>query len=451
MTLETFAIKSSLYLIVPSVSMSTLCSLTIYILYRNELKKAEIRKYFEISLLIGIILYTGSFVLILPALSIIVVNQLKNNNQKRNTIILTYIYSVYFLDFMLNFVYIFLGKAYLATSFKSMLLKGLIMLALIPLSFLLKATILKNKIHKNISKDAMRLKIIIKIIVPLCIIFTMILLIIFFNMLNQEKLAFVLGNITPQLIPLILIIFACVLVYNYDLGFEFRDKLSREINEKHEIEEYSRIIEDMYSETRKFKHDYMNMLLPLKAYIDSGNIEETKNFFYDNVLHMDKNIRWNNSNIDKLIYIKIVELKAALSAKLITAMGMNINIRVELVEDIEYISMNLVDLCRIVGILMDNAIEASNECEYPNIKVCVVNNGNYVIIVVKNNFFGDKPVVHKIFKEGFSTKGQDRGLGLYIVKDIIDKKYDNVSLNTIIEDKMFTQELWVKYEEGEVS
>lgn len=34
----------------------------------------------------------------------------------------------------------------------------------------------------------------------------------------------------------------------------------------------------------------------------------------------------------------------------------------------------------------------------------------YIII------FGDKPLIHKIYKEGFSTKGKGRGLGLYTVK-----------------------------------
>lgn len=201
----------------------------------------------------------------------------------------------------------------------------------------------------------------------------------------------------------------------------------------------------MYSETRRFKHDYINMLSPLKEYIDNEDIEGLSEFFYNNVIDMDKNIKWSNSNIDKLKYIKFSGLKAILSTKLIKASSMNIDINVHIVEDIDYIHMNIMDLCRIIGILMDNAIEASGECEAPKICIVVANKNDYVVIALHNNFFGDKPLIHKIYKEGFSTKGRGRGLGLYTVKNIIDIKYENVFLNTSIEGNVFIQEIWIKY------
>jgi two-component system sensor histidine kinase AgrC len=159
---------------------------------------------------------------------------------------------------------------------------------------------------------------------------------------------------------------------------------------------------------------------------------------------MDKNIKWNNTNIDKLKYIKIPGLKGLLSSKIIKASAMNMDIKVEMVEDIDEISMNIMDLCRIMGILMDNAIEAASACEYPKVSICIISKNNYILIAVRNNFFGDKPLIHKIYEKGFSTKGNGRGLGLSTVKDMIDTKYDNVLLNTSIEGNMFIQELWIK-------
>ena len=216
------------------------------------------------------------------------------------------------------------------------------------------------------------------------------------------------------------------------------------MREKREIDEYSHVIEDMYSETRRFKHDYINMLSPLKEYIDNSDIKGLHKFFYENVIDMDSDIKWGSSNIDKLKYIKDTGLKAILSTKLIKALSVNIDIKVEIVENIPDVSMNIMDLCRIVGILMDNAVEAAQECEYPKIKVCIVRKNDYVVIVIMNNYFGKKPVIHKIYKEGFSTKGKSRGLGLYTVKNIIDTKYDNVLLNTSVEENVFKQELMIK-------
>jgi len=105
--------------------------------------------------------------------------------------------------------------------------------------------------------------------------------------------------------------------------------------------------------------------------------------------------------------------------------------------------MNVMDLCRITGIIMDNAIEASEQCEKPKIFLCIVNKKDYVVMVIQNNYFGDRPVIHKIYKEGFSTKGRDRGLGLSNVKRIVDS-YENAFINTAVEGNMFTQELWIK-------
>jgi Predicted signal transduction protein with a C-terminal ATPase domain len=251
----------------------------------------------------------------------------------------------------------------------------------------------------------------------------------------------------PSALPLISIILVSIIIYYYDRSVEYRVKLKREAEEKCEIEEYTHIIENMYGETRKFKHDYINMISSLKEYIDNGEIENLKKFFYGNIVDMDRNIRWNNSNIDKLKYIKnMPALKGLISTKLINALSMNIDIEVDMIENINYISMNIMDLCRILGILMDNCIEAAEKCIYPKIWICMVNKNDYIVIVLKNNFSGKKPEIYNIYNKGFSTKGKDRGLGLYNVRCIIDSKYENVFLNTSIEDKIFIQELWIKGE-----
>jgi two-component system sensor histidine kinase AgrC len=52
-----------------------------------------------------------------------------------------------------------------------------------------------------------------------------------------------------------------------------------------------------------------------------------------------------------------------------------------------------------------------------------------------------------MFEKGFSTKGENRGVGLNNVKDILANRYKNVILNTSIEDEMFKQELWIRNDE----
>lgn len=438
MTVTTFINMFLQYSIIPSVLTSIMCCIALYILY----KTGNIKRCFLISFAAGVVISTGSYTIVLPILSIITIVQLLLNDNENSIKMLITIYAVYLSNTMYTFVYTFSGSVLNNIPIKNVLVQFLIMLPIIVIACLLiNIAASRKRTYRKIFSLNIRLKMILVTSIPLSLLISWIYTYMY---IDKNKINFLMGNFVPQALPLISILLILMIVYYYDKNVKYEVKLKREIEEKSEIEEYSHIIEDMYSETRKFKHDYMNMLMPLKEYIDTSDIIGLKKFFYNNVIDMDKDIKWNNTNIDKLKYIKVIGLKGLLSSKIIKAVTMNIDIKVEIVEDIDEVPMNIMDLCRIMGILLDNAIEAACECEYPKMYICIVNKDNYVLIAVHNNFFGEKPLIHKIYENGFSTKGKGRGLGLYNVKNIIDTKYSNVFLNTSVEENMFVQELWIK-------
>ncbi|NFI99383.1 histidine kinase, partial [Clostridium botulinum] len=80
------------YTIIPSILMSILCFISIYILYKNIISISDIKKYFIISFVAGMVLSTGSYTLILPILSVITIVQLKNNENEDKIKILITIY-----------------------------------------------------------------------------------------------------------------------------------------------------------------------------------------------------------------------------------------------------------------------------------------------------------------------------------------------------------------------
>ena len=59
-----------------------------------------------------------------------------------------------------------------------------------------------------------------------------------------------------------------------------------------------------------------------------------------------------------------------LTTKIIQSQEQNINISVEVTEQIDHINMNIVELSRCIGIIMDNAIEASEFVDAPTIPNC---------------------------------------------------------------------------------
>lgn len=429
-------------LIFPSLQISLLCCISIYILLKDKINLNMMKKYFVISFVVGAVLQTGSYTIILPILTVLIIFLLKKSKDMTTTIeILITIFVIYFIDIM--YKGILKLDVYKIISFKNYIVELIIISSTALLIYIIKKHIPhKFCSSKKVSLQQIRYRMILSISIPIALSVFMIYHMTDFT--NYTGMLFIIECYLPLGIPLISIILILIIIYNYDRSLKIEMDLKRETEEKTSIEKYAHVVEEMYSETRKFKHDYINMLIPLKEYIDTSNVNDLKDFFYDNVLNMDKNIKWNNTNIDKLKYIKIPPLKALLSTKLIKALISGINIKVEIIEDISQISMNTMDLCRILGILLDNAIEASKMCDLPKLYFCICIKKDYVVIAIHNNFENAKPVIHKIYKKGFSTKGDGRGLGLYILKNIIDTKYDNVFINTSVENNMFIQELWVK-------
>lgn len=204
------------------------------------------------------------------------------------------------------------------------------------------------------------------------------------------------------------------------------------------LQNYTTKIEGMYSDMRAFKHDYANIISSMIGYIDEEDMAGLKKHFYENILPLNKKIGKNDSEIGRLSQIKVPEVKGLLSLKLIRAQEMGIEVFIDIKEPIEQISMNIIDLTRVLGILLDNAIEASEECVLPKIEIGFIKDNQSLIIVICNRYKGDIPSLDKLYKKGYSTKGANRGIGLTSLREIINK-YESIYLDTLIENGEFTQ------------
>lgn len=203
------------------------------------------------------------------------------------------------------------------------------------------------------------------------------------------------------------------------------------------LQEYTCSLEKLYTDMRAFRHDYINILSSMIGYIESKDIESLEKYFNEKIFPLSKGMASNNFKLGLLSNIKITEIKGIFSSKLIRAQELNINVFIDIAEPIEKINMDIIDLSRVIGILLDNAIEAAIKCDEPFMKVAVINKENSVLIVIINSIYEEVPI-YKIYEKGFSTKGVNRGLGLYNLKQITGK-CDNVSLDTIIENGEFKQ------------
>ncbi|GAA0732404.1 sensor histidine kinase [Clostridium oceanicum] len=249
------------------------------------------------------------------------------------------------------------------------------------------------------------------------------------------------------------LIFLSYLVLNVIITYFFFKNIKKEIEYEYNkdnlktLKGYVNTIENINNDMRKFKHDYINILSTLNVYIENEDSDGIKSFFYNEVLPFKVNVTEKNQRLGLLKNIKIDALKGVLFSKIMKAYEMNVDLYLDISEEINRISMEYIDLSIIIGNLFDNAIEEAGKCTSPKIKFGIIRKEHSVIIVIINSCREDTPPIYKMFKEGFSTKGEDRGLGLSNIKSIINKKYDNAVLNTYIEKNEFKQELIIKFVE----
>ena len=207
-----------------------------------------------------------------------------------------------------------------------------------------------------------------------------------------------------------------------------------------DLQDYTRNLESMYNGLRSFKHDYVNILLSMSGYIEDGDMDRLKDFFESKIFPTKDLITGGDYKLNQLSSIGVLEIKSLLSAKMIYAHESGIDITIDIPDKVESFLIDTVDLARILGIFLDNAIEAALETEQPQIGLNIIQNETGVSIIISNHFRDNSVMLHKLKQKGFSTKIGHQGIGLWNAQKIISS-YDNVLLETTMKCDYFTQHI----------
>lgn len=217
-------------------------------------------------------------------------------------------------------------------------------------------------------------------------------------------------------------------------------KVEAQALQMRQLQEYVGALEALQKDVRVFRHDYVNILSGINGFITNEDMDGLRVYFRTKVIPMNSDMEINISKLATLHNLEVIELKGLFATKLIRAQELGVNAQVEVYKKIDQINMDSIDLCRAVGILLDNAIEAVMDTKDPTIRVAIIQKKDAIVLVFANNLPENSPPVHQFFDEGFSTKGENRGLGLSTLKKTL-KKYPNVSLDTKVTQHGFVQEL----------
>lgn len=170
------------------------------------------------------------------------------------------------------------------------------------------------------------------------------------------------------------------------------------------------------------------------------NKEGAEKYLCETIDYSQESLDKIDNCTDQLKFIHIPELKGLLSARLAQALSRGIDLEIDIPEPVSNIPLNKIDLCRLVGIIVDNAVDELSTNAYKNeiklLKFGILIDNKDVLIICSNNC-KNTPDIKNIFSKEYTTKGLGRGLGLYNLKKICEKS-ENILVATHIKENEFS-------------
>ena len=220
-------------------------------------------------------------------------------------------------------------------------------------------------------------------------------------------------------------------------------KLSITTQKLQNAEEYNKTLSILHDNVRGFKHDFDNIVTTIGGYVKTNDMEGLKKYY---VQLEDDCQKVNNLYVLNPKLINNPGVYSLLTTKYQEAEEKGIKVNMSLLLDLSKLNMKIYEFTRVLGILLDNAIDASNECEEKIINIILRDDAkNHRQLITIENTYNDKNVdTEKIFNKGFTGKENHTGLGLWEVRKILNKS-KNLNLHTTKNKKYFSQQIEIYY------
>lgn len=220
-------------------------------------------------------------------------------------------------------------------------------------------------------------------------------------------------------------------------------KLASTTQKLQNAEEYNKTLSILHDNVRGFKHDFDNIVTTIGGYVKTNDMEGLKKYY---VQLEDDCQKVNNLYVLNPKLINNPGVYSLLTTKYNEAEEKGIKVNMSLLLDLSKLHMKIYEFTRILGILLDNAIDASSECEEKLMNIIFRDDSkNHRQLITVENTYNDKNVdTEKIFNKGFTGKENHTGLGLWEVRKILNKS-KNLNLYTTKNEKYFSQQIEIYY------
>ena len=269
-------------------------------------------------------------------------------------------------------------------------------------------------------------------LLPLCFIFNVYLVLTYYS--NHSILYIIINNISIYLI----LIIVYILIKKENEYTKIYDKYNTTINS---LKEY----EDILDKYRVSNHENKNQLLTIRNMIVEKDKKVAK---YIDELVKNK-IKDDEKIMQEVSVIPAGGLRGLIYSKILDMKEKNIEYELNISKDIRTVDLinnlndsDMLDICQIIGVYIDNAIEAVIDIKDKYINFDMYLENNYLVFEISNYYKG-KIELDKLEEKGYTTKSNGHGYGLSLTKEIIssNKKLKNEKR---LSKETFTQVLKIK-------
>lgn len=260
---------------------------------------------------------------------------------------------------------------------------------------------------------------------------------------TQAVLTYYYINILP--IYVTLLNFLLLLCYFFVSFYSLVRLIKLQITTKNleNAENFNTTLSYLYDNVKAFKHDFDNMVFIIGGYIQNNDLDGLKKYYKNfekdcervNELALLNPELINNSGIYNLLMSKYKK-----------ATENSVEIHLEYFFDLNKLKMPIYDFSRILGILLDNAIEAAKDSKEKQINIMFRDSqrNNTQIISIENSYNNKDVDTSSIFEKGQTSKENHTGMGLWEVKQLLNRN-NNVNLITTKDKIYFKQTIEIYY------
>lgn len=242
-------------------------------------------------------------------------------------------------------------------------------------------------------------------------------------------------KITAEIQLVLIVVFFTIILFMYwqvilfAQNYAVQKESVQQAHYNQQISDYLQEIERQNNEIRQFKHDFNNILISMEHYVRSNDVSELKDYYVELSKQEAAMDNLQDLRLAKIGVIKNDSIKSILVQKFFQARRQGIYLNLELEDDSYETTHNIVPIIRVIGILLDNAIEYAKSHQLKEIHCAFINFGEVLEISVENELKNDVNI-SQLMTAGYSTKKNHSGLGLANVKMLAQQEkglYLNIS------------------------